>query len=117
MPVQQCSKKVFLNLIITGCLPNQGKIREMRVGLKISGKNQGIPLNLEKIREKSGKSCISKMNSSCRILKERVLDIGLKVYISTDLKGFSEVVLTFAVLSITSHLLILIEAFIQSIKV
>ena len=31
----------------TGCLPNQGnqgKIREMRVDLKISGKNQGNPL-------------------------------------------------------------------------
>ena len=89
----------------------------MRVGLKISGKNKGIPLNLEKIRGKSGKSCISKVNSSCRILKERVLDIGLKAYILTDVKGFSEVVLTFAVLSITSHLLILIKAFIRSIEV
>ena len=48
---------------VTGCLPNQGnqgKIREMLVDLKISGKNQGNPLNLEKIREKSGKLFISK---------------------------------------------------------
>ena len=62
----------------------------MRVDLKISGKNQGNPLNLEKIREKSGKLLSPKMNSSCCILKENVLDIGLKAYILTDVKGFSK---------------------------
>ena len=84
----------------------------MRVVLKISGKNQGILLNLDPFREKSGK--FPKMNSSFRILAESVIDIGLKAYNSTDVKGFLDVVLTFAALSITSHLLILIKAFIQS---
>ena len=40
-------------------MKSQGKVREMRLGLKISGKGQGIRLTQEKVREISGKLFVS----------------------------------------------------------